>query len=190
RSAGYVAADAQGAHVVNEYLSSVILRRASGEEVTIADIMSGQYLNELLSSATTEQRGYGFLHAIYQLGESPVSILGGLFTFFPYLLLEEGDWVLSQDGHFEKVTEDWFFNGNCNAPYWFTSGLSVIIRSDRVMWFSNTLHQWVADDCTVWILVHVLESDTTGCVVICLDELEGNAQCVISIEYGDTEWSG
>src|SRR5690606_17089599 len=188
--AGYVAADAQGSHVVNEYLSSVILRKASGEEVIIADIMSGQYLNELLSSVTTEQRGYGFLHAIYQLGESPVSILGGLFTFFPYLLLEEGDWVLSQDGHFEKVTEDWFYNGNGNAPYWFTGGWPFITSSGSALWFSDTHPQGGTDVCAVRVLVPGLESDAAGCVEICLDELEGNAHCGISIEYGDTEWSG
>src|SRR5690606_24442439 len=179
--AGYVAADAQGAHVVNEYWSSVIRRKASGEEVIIGDMMSGQYLDDLRSSEPLGRRGYACLQAVHQLGETPVSILGGLFTFFPYLLLEEGDWVLSQDGHFGKVTEDWFFNGNGNAPYWFTGGWPFITSTGSALWFSDTHPQREADDCAVRILVPGLESDTAGCVVICLDGLEGNAHCGIKI---------
>src|SRR5690606_35091415 len=106
--AGVELAEAQGAATLAEYLNCVIVRKADGGEVPIGDIVSGDYLSDLLTSGSTGRLGYGFLHAIYKLGESPVSILGGLFSFYPYLLLEQGDWVLSEGGNFEEVTADWF----------------------------------------------------------------------------------
>lgn len=187
--AGYEAAQAQGPLVVDEYLSCVILRKADGQEVTIADIISGNYLSDLVGKVSAEQRGYGFLHAIYQLGESPVSILGGLFTFFPYLLLEEGDWVLSEGGYFEQVTSDWFYTGHGTAPYWFAGGWPFITGTGGAEWYSDG-HLVGASGCAVRVLVPALEDGAEACVEICLDDLDGQAHCGISIDYDDTVWSG
>src|SRR5690606_14985115 len=48
----------------------------------------------------------------------------------PYLLLEEGDWILSEGGHFERVDADWFYNGGGQAPYWFAGGWPSINGSE------------------------------------------------------------
>src|SRR5690606_27983132 len=114
---------AQGYDTYQEYLDCVILRKASGEEVTIRDIVSGDYASDLISNATDEQRTYGFLQILIELNEKPINVvLEALLEFYPYLLLQEGDWILSEGGNFEQVTSDWFFNGNGNSPYWFAGG--------------------------------------------------------------------
>src|SRR5690606_14255404 len=122
--AGLVNASAQGPDVLDDYLNCVILRKANGvDSVTIRDIVTGDYANELINNATDEQRLYGFLQILIELNEKPINvILEVVFNFYPYLLLEEGDWILSEGGHFEKVTSDWFYNGNGNSPYWFAGG--------------------------------------------------------------------
>src|SRR5690606_6608814 len=177
--------------VLEEYLNCVIIRKAEGRDVTIGDIVSGDYLSDLITKATAEQLGYGFLHAIYQLGESPVNILGGLFTFFPYLLLEEGDWVLSEGGNFEKVTGDWFYAGTGNAPFWFTGGWPFISGTGDCVWYSDGHGEGGGDVCGVRVLVPALEEGTEVCVEICLADLDGNPHCGSRIDYqGElADWS-
>ena len=189
--AGLEGAQSQGALVLEEYLNCVIVRKAEGRDVTIGDIVSGDYLSDLITKATAEQLGYGFLHAIYQIGESPVNILGGLFTFFPYLLLEEGDWVLSEGGNFEKVTGDWFYAGTGNAPFWFTGGWPFISGTGDCVWYSDGHGEGGGDVCGVRVLVPALEEGTEVCVEICLADLDGNPHCGIRIEYqGElADWS-
>ncbi len=128
--AGLTHAFSQGAEVYAEYLECVILRKTDGTEVTIGDIVTGAYAAELVASASPEQTGYGILQILIELNEKPINIvLEALLQFYPYLLLEEGDWVLSEGGNFEQVTSEWFFNGNGNAPYWFAGGWPSIYGS-------------------------------------------------------------
>ncbi len=188
--AGVELADAQGAATLAEYLNCVIVRKAGGGEVTVGDIISGDYLSDLLSSVSTPRLGYGFLHAIYKLGESPVSIIGGLFSFYPYLLLEQGDWVLSEGGNYEEVTKDWFYNGNGNAPYWFTGGWPFISAGDAGVWYSDRHLEAESGVCSVRVLLPALEAESETCVEVCLDALSGHAHCGIVIEYEDSEWTG
>src|SRR5690606_28120657 len=56
--AGLQNALAQGTNVYNEYLKSVILRKADGTEITIGDIVSGDYMNDVIAKATTTQKRY------------------------------------------------------------------------------------------------------------------------------------
>ncbi|WP_236972652.1 choice-of-anchor Q domain-containing protein, partial [Membranihabitans marinus] len=72
--AGMENASAQGEEVFNEYLECVILKKGSGEEITIGDIVSGDYMDELLSSLSQKQLGYGFLQGLVELSEDPINI--------------------------------------------------------------------------------------------------------------------
>ena len=114
--AGLLNAYAQGQNVFEEYLNCVILRKADGTEVTIGDIVSGDYMDDLISNATPQQLGYGFLQALIELNEKPINVIVDVaLNFYPYLLLQKGDWILSEGGNFEKVDDDWFYNGNGQA---------------------------------------------------------------------------
>src|SRR5690606_21584219 len=127
--AGLTNAIGQGPELYDKYLDCVILLKANGRDsVTIRDIVSGDYMAALLAAATAEQKLYGFLAALIQGNESPV-VFGAETEFYPYLLLQEGNWVLSEGGNYERVDSDWFFNGNIpanpsgktggNNPFWF-----------------------------------------------------------------------
>ncbi|WP_236973063.1 choice-of-anchor Q domain-containing protein, partial [Membranihabitans marinus] len=72
--AGMENASAQGEEVFEEYLECVILKKASGAEITIGDIVSGDYMDELLSSLSQKQLGYGFLQGLVELSEDPINI--------------------------------------------------------------------------------------------------------------------
>ena len=189
---GLETAQAQTANVMNEYLNSVIVLKTGGREVTIGDIVSGHYMDDLIANARTEQLAYGFLHAIYKLGQDPISILGGKFSFFPYLLLEEGDRVLSESGQYEKVTSDWFYTGHGNAPFWFSGGWPLISGDGDCVWYSDGDGNRRTRNCGIQILLPGLESDTADCVVLCLDDIIDNPHCGIHINYQEdlSEWSG
>src|SRR5690606_21663051 len=103
-----------------DYQDCVILRKADGSVVTIGDIITGDYLDELIAGATPEQIRAGILQILIEVNENPVTFMAGvLFEFYPYLLLQQGDWVLSEGGNYEKVAADWCYNGNDNSPDWF-----------------------------------------------------------------------
>lgn len=81
--AGLTNAFAQGSDVYEKYLDGVILRKAHRvDSVTLGDIVSGTYMNELLSRATTEQKLYGFLSALILGNENPVVFLLSLGAEF------------------------------------------------------------------------------------------------------------
>src|SRR5690606_6355892 len=124
---GLAVAWAQGVAVWEDYLDCVLLRKANGTVVTIEDLITGKYALDLLASTTNEQKLYGFLQLLIELNENPITSLAGvLYDFYPYLLLEQGDWVLSEGGNFEQVDADWFYSGNGIAPYWFAGGWPYI----------------------------------------------------------------
>src|SRR5690606_30989234 len=129
---GLTNASAQGQDVLAEYLEFVILRKVDGTEVTIGDIVSGDYMDHLLATLSAEQLTYGFLQALIELNEKPLNVILDLtFNFYPYLLLQAGDWVLSEGGHFEQVDEEWFYAGHSggNNPYWFAGAWPSIYGS-------------------------------------------------------------
>src|SRR5690606_29234042 len=93
----------QGTDIFLEYLECVISRKANGQTVTIRDIISGNYLNDLIASATPSQTNAGILQILVELNEKPLNFLANVeYEFYPYLLLQEGDWVLSEGGNFEQ----------------------------------------------------------------------------------------
>uniref|UniRef100_UPI001F17EAEC Ig-like domain-containing protein n=1 Tax=Membranihabitans maritimus TaxID=2904244 RepID=UPI001F17EAEC len=190
--AGLLNAQSQGDEVLEEYLECVIVKKLDGTEITIGDIVSGDYMDDMLSTASSTQLSYGFLHAIYELGEDPVSLVGGAFTFFPYLLLEQGDWVLSENGFYEQVTEDWFYSGNANTPYWFAGGWPSIYGSGDCVRYCDVA-EGELEDCLVQMIVPALEEgaeENDGCMLVCLSELTEDPHCGISIEMKTEDWTG
>ncbi len=192
--AGLVNAASQGPDVLEEYLECVILRKANGGEVTIGDIVSGTYMNNLINNATNEQRLYGFLQVLIELNEKPINvILEVVFNFYPYLLLEIGDWILSEGGQFEEVTADWFYNGNGNSPYWFAGGWPSIYGSGDCISYCD-VGAGENFGC-VEIRVPALNidnglapGDTDSCIVICLPL---GPHCGITLEQDPiADWTG
>src|SRR5690606_18907806 len=128
--AGMTHAESQGPEALAAYENVVILRKANGDNVTIGDIVSGDYMDGLIASATDQQKTYGFLQALIEFNQDPVQvILSTIFEFHPYLLLEIGDQVLSEGGFYEEVTDEWFFNGTGHNPYWFAGSWPSIYGS-------------------------------------------------------------
>ncbi|WP_236981148.1 hypothetical protein, partial [Membranihabitans maritimus] len=94
--AGLINAYAQGENVWEEYLECVILKKVDGTEITIGDIVGDfggnpfdtEYVEYLADNTNSSQLGYGFLHAIYELGEDPINLAIGVLpplSYFPYL---------------------------------------------------------------------------------------------------------
>src|SRR5690606_26581391 len=209
-AAGALNAYDQGEQAWQTYLNGVILRKVDGSEFTIGDIIGNrpynaplnndpfatEYMTYLSNNLDSEQKLYGFLHAIFEVGEDPLSIIGGpvLLDFFPYILLEKGDWILSENGNFEQVTDQWFFRndsgtGQSNSPYWFAGAWPSVYGGDGCVRYHD-LNPGAGDEseqCTIRVVVPALDADT--CVTICLNELNGNPHCGISIESKDQDWA-
>lgn len=191
--AGLINAQAQGSVVYEKYLESVILRKGDGTEVTIKDIVSGAYMSDLIATATTTQKGFGFLQALIELNEEPVKIVLEtlVFEYYPYLLLQPGDFILSEDGNFEKVDEEWFYNGNGNSPYWFAGGWPSIYGSGQCVSYCDAgAHNDF--DC-ILIQIPSLNGgagfDPENCDTICLTSI--GDLCGITIERDlQEEWTG
>src|SRR5690606_23694875 len=93
----------QGTDVFLDYLECAILRKANGDLVTIRDIISGKYLDDLVAEATPSQINAGIFQILVELNEKPLNFLGNVaYEFYPYLLLQEGDWIVSEGGNFEQ----------------------------------------------------------------------------------------
>src|SRR5690606_27469435 len=172
-------------------LECVIVKKANGANVTIGDIVSGDYLKALFATTTSEPKLYGFLQVLIELNENPVTVvLGALIEFFPYVLLELGDWVLSEDGNYEQVTSDWFFNGHGNSPFWFAGGWPSIYGSGDCVSYCDG----GAGDDFACISVRVpvltiadgLASDT--CREICLNDAVHCGLTIVEDEIAD--WTG
>src|SRR5690606_9002623 len=189
--AGLTNAFAQGFDTYQEYLDCVILRKANGvDSVTIRDIVSGDYASDLINNATDEQRTYGFLQILIELNEKPINVvLEALLEFYPYLLLQEGDWILSEGGNFEQVTSDWFFNGNGNSPYWFAGGWPSIYGTGDCVRFCDVGAE--SEFGCIEIQVPVLTIDgfsADSCDTICLPT---GTHCGITIKTDEiADWTG
>src|SRR5690606_38786588 len=137
-----------------------------------------------------EQRTYGFLQILIELNEKPINVvLEALLEFYPYLLLQEGDWILSEGGNFEQVTSDWFFNGNGNSPYWFAGGWPSIYGTGDCVRFCDVGAE--SEFGCIEIQVPVLTIDgfsADSCDTICLPT---GTHCGITIKSDEVaDWTG
>src|SRR5690606_39843292 len=73
--AGMTHAESQGPEALAAYENVVILRKANGDNVTIGDIVSGDYMDGLIASATDQQKTYGFLQALIEFNQDPVQVI-------------------------------------------------------------------------------------------------------------------
>ncbi|WP_236981160.1 hypothetical protein, partial [Membranihabitans maritimus] len=101
-------ADAQALDLEAEYLDQEILRKKNGVVYKVEDFLPGGDYYSVLSNLGGERGQLLGLHR-------------GPFNFvdYPFIVLELGDWILGSGGFFEKVTEEWFYSGNGNSPFWF-----------------------------------------------------------------------
>lgn len=182
-----------------KYLECTILRKSNGtDSVTIGDIVEGTYIQSLINQATPEQIRYGFLAALIAGNENPVIFsLGAGAQFYPYLLLEIGDWVLSEGGNFEQVTTEWFYSRQSLshgdiAPHWFAGGWPSVYGGGSCHSFCDTTAEGEDINC-IRILVPELTiqegMSNTGCQVICLPESGVHCGLQIRREAFST-WSG
>src|SRR5690606_30786359 len=181
----------QGTDIFLEYLECVISRKANGQTVTIRDIISGNYLNDLIASATPSQTNAGILQILVELNEKPLNFLAGVeYEFYPYLLLQEGDWVLSEGGDFEQVDADWFYNGSGHSPYWFAGGWPFIEDSGNCLSFCDgwSAGEFGCIEVTVPLLTITDGGfSAQGCTTICLPE---GIHCGITVKQDAlTDWT-
>src|SRR5690606_9448042 len=190
--AGLGQADSMGGDVLSNYLGQVIRRGLSGKDLTSGDIFSGEYMDHEVATSSNEQKQYGLLQALIELNENPVKfVLETTYEFYPYLLLEVGDWILSEGGYFEEVDTEWFFNGNGSSPFWFAGGWPLIPEggADRYTSFHDggAGHEF---DC---IRIKLPAIDSAGlnpdsCITICLTA--SGTHCGITIEREEFGWTG
>src|SRR5690606_38311579 len=108
------------------------------------------------------------------------------------LLLQEGDWILSDGGNFEKVTADWFFNGNGNSPYWFAGGWPSIYNSENCISYCVAAHSEDLECIYIQLPPLTIEEGITdnveGCITVCLAE---SPHCGITIKQDEIgDWTG
>ncbi len=181
----------QGPTVYLEYLECEILRKANGDVVTIRDIISGDYANELVANANPSQLGSVFLQTLIGHNENPLVFVAEVeYEFYPYLLLQEGDWILSEDGNFEKVTADWFYNGNGNSPYWFAGGWPSIYGGEDCFSFCDGAD--IDELEVIKVRVPLLSVEAGGFSDICeIISLPEGMHCGITVErVDDSGWQG
>ncbi|WP_236971163.1 hypothetical protein, partial [Membranihabitans marinus] len=202
--AGYVNAAAQD--LLDEYLACVILKKndKAQTEYTIGEIINGDYISDVLTGASSTQLGYGALNIVARLADDWENHLIALasFQYFPYVFLEKGDRVLSADGYYEEVTDQWFWDGNGNSPYWFAAGWPSIYGSGDCVRYCDVA-TGTTSDC-VSVCVPVIELDDEGnldfsvgqnnspddCVEICLDDFAGLPHCGITMTSDNADWTG
>ena len=190
--AGILNAAFQGPDVFEEYMNCVILKKADGTEVTIEDIVSGSYITNLLASASDDQKLYGFLQLLFEFNEKPINIIveGLVLEYFPYLLLQEGDWILSEGGNFEQVDSEWFYNGNGNSPFWFAGGWPSIYGTGDCISYCDVGTGDKFDCVEIQVpfptIADGLASDS--CTIICL---KTGVHCGITFEQDAiADWTG
>ncbi|GAA5220502.1 hypothetical protein GCM10025777_11320 [Membranihabitans marinus] len=196
--AGYV--NAQSQDLLNEYLACVILKKndKAQTEYTIGDIIDGSYIADVLANASSSQLGYGALNIVARLADDWENYLIASIGsgYFPYVFLEKGDRVLSADGYYEEVTDQWFWDGNGNSPYWFAAGWPSIYGSGDCVRYCDVVNG-DSDEC-VEVAVPAIQYDGQGYlnfntelpIYICLDELSGKPHCGINVTSKSTDWTG
>lgn len=196
--AGLYNACQQGTAKYNSYLNKVIMKNPDNTTVTIRDIITGSYISNVLANATPAQRGYGILNMIYE-GLLDATTMGGFsscsgstYTFYNYLFPVLGAEVLSENGKFETVTEEWFYNGTGNTPYWFSGGWPSIYGSGDCVSFCD-VHSSVASPLgSIRVRVPRLNASGTGsaygeeCQSITIQE---GTKCGIKVERASNDWT-
>src|SRR5690625_3951159 len=176
----------------NSYLNFVIMKNPDGSVVRIRDIITNSYINNVIANATPTQKGYGILNQIYEGATGLIDAVtigglnacsGGTYTFYNYLFPEIGAEVLSENGTYETVTEEWFYNGTGNSPYWFSGGWPSIYGSGDCTTYCD-VHGGKALEDKIRVRVPVLIADMDGlpygeeCMEI---NLSSNVNCGLKI---------
>src|SRR5690625_6465477 len=103
------------------------MKNPDGSVVRIRDIITNNYINNVIANATPTQKGYGILNQIYEGATGLIDAVtigglnacsGGTYTFYNYLFPEIGAEVLSENGTYEKVTEEGVYNWTGSRRYW------------------------------------------------------------------------
>src|SRR5690625_1944907 len=174
------------------------MKMPDGTVVRIKDIISGDYIAGVLARATTTQLGYGILNQIYEGATGLIDAItvggtacGGVHSFYNYLFPVIGSEILSENGTYETVTEEWFYNGTGNSPYWFSGGWPSIYGSgDCTSYCSGA--EVAALDNAVKIIVPGLVIDGDGnpyqgeCVEIIVN---ASTSCGLRIERENDDWT-
>src|SRR5690625_2552222 len=192
--AGLINACNQSQSKYDSYLKYVIMKNPDGTEVTIRDIISGDYMfhpvTGVIARATTTQLGYGILNQIYEGATGLIDAItfggtscGSTYTFYNYLFPVIGSEILSENGTYETVTEEWFYNGTGNSPYWFSGGWPSIYGSGDCTTYCD-VHGGKALEDKIRVRVPVLIADMDGlpygeeCMEI---NLSSNVNCGLKI---------
>src|SRR5690625_5246636 len=176
------------------------MKNPDGSVVRIKDIITNNYISNVIANATPTQLGYGILNQIYEgaTGLIDAVTIGGLnacssgtYTFYNYLFPEIGAEVLSENGVYETVTSDWFYNGTGNSPYWFSGGWPSIYGSGDCTTYCD-VHGGTAIEDRIRVRVPVLIADQERlpygeeCTVI---TLTSNVSCGLKIvQDRQDEW--
>src|SRR5690625_2267309 len=143
------------------------MKNPDGSVIRIKDILTNNYIINVIANATPRQLGYGILNQIYEgaTGLIDAVTIGGLnacssgtYTFYNYLFPEIGAEVLSENGVYETVTSDWFYNGTGNSPYWFSGGWPSIYGSGDCTTYCD-VHGGTAIEDRIRVRVPVLIAD-------------------------------
>src|SRR5690625_3307797 len=202
--AGLINACNQSQSKYDSYLKYVIMKNPDGTEVTIRDIISGDYMfhpvTGVVNRATTTQLGYGILNQIYEGATGLIDAItiggwsscsGGTYTFYNYLFPVIGAEVLSENGTYETVTEEWFYNGTGNSPYWFSGGWpSIYGTGDCTSYCSGA--DVVSQEEAVWIKVPGLVIDAEGSPYAGLCDtirVTSSTSCGLKIERTTQGWT-
>src|SRR5690625_2194503 len=204
--AGLINACNQSQEKYDSYLDFVIMKYPNGDVVTIEDIITGAYFTHptkgVFARATTTQLGYGILNQIYEGATGLIDAItiggwsscsGGTYTFYNYLFPVIGSQVLSENGTYETVTEEWFYNGTGNSPYWFSGGWPSIYGTGDCTSYCSGADVDALDEA-VWIQVPSLNiseddpyQDGEGlCDTIRVTSSTG---CGLKIERDTKEWT-
>src|SRR5690625_768469 len=151
------------------------MKNPDGSVVRIKDIITNNYISNVIANATPTQLGYGILNQIYEgaTGLIDAVTIGGLnacssgtYTFYNYLFPEIGAEVLSENGVYETVTSDWFYNylfPVIGLEVLSESGVYETVTSDWLYngtgkspyWFSGGWPSiYGSGDCTTYCDVH------------------------------------
>src|SRR5690625_44284 len=190
--AGLANACAQGGEVLSAYLETVIVKYTDGNVVRVRDIVDGSYMAGVIGTATPVQQGYGILQLIYDGLASPYSMTlsCGSYSFYEYVLLPLGAEVMSENGSYERVGMDWFYNGTGNAPYWFSGGWPSVYGSGSCVSYCDKGRDHGFDCVSIVVPSLTKEGyDLENCDTICLTA-DGMDYCGLRVTQELSEWTG
>src|SRR5699024_10488399 len=202
--AGLINACNQSQSKYESYLEYVIMKNPDGSVVTIYDIISGEYLfhpvTGVIARATTTQLGYGLLNQIYEgaTGLIDAITIGGWSscapsnnTFYNYLFPVIGAQVLSENGTYETVTEEWFYNGTGNSTYWFSGGWpSIYGLGDCISYCSGADVNALEEAIRIRVPGLVIDGDGSAYQGECVEiTVSSSTSCGLTIERESGDWA-